>query len=238
MPFNKIKSLALTLRPRGGITDDDIALFLNMVMDRTDYRHIILEKKDSERHIHAALYLRTETTLSAFNQMMKRKFEKIFEERQSIWKYAYKGKQMYNDDWVVQYLINANEGEGAKSEDECVVLESYLPDEEVRSTYYSDVPNAKKTRPSGDAYFLKLEKLYYEMIPEGTLAPSRDPTLQEIEHFLCVMMFKERKLRIITDSRKMRRVCKCLQKFICKATAYCWAKGDVESDIQAWPESR
>ena len=41
--MSKIKSIALTLRPRGGITDDDIALLLNIVLDRCDWLHVITE---------------------------------------------------------------------------------------------------------------------------------------------------------------------------------------------------
>ena len=250
MPSNKIKSLAITLRPRGGVTDEDIAMFLNMVMDRTEFRHVITEKSEAERHIHAALYLRKETTVSAFGQLMKRKFEKIFEERKSIWKYAYKGTQMYNDDFLKNYLIGANEGEGAKSEDECVVVESYLPDEEVRKTYYSDTPNAKKTRPTGDAYYLKLEKLYYEYanqldpdpvngaMNQRRLRPTDRPTLEQIEEFLSDIMYRQRRINVIQDSRKMRRVCKNLRCFIMKATKYCWSRGDVNSDVMQFPEYR
>lgn len=247
MPSNKIKSLAITLRPRGGITDDDIALFLNTVMDRTEFRHVILEKSEAERHLHAALYLRNETTVSAFGQLMKRKFEKSFDERKSIWKYAYKGTQMYNDDFLKNYLIGANEGEGAKSEDECVVLESHLPSEEVRKTYYTDTPNAKKTRPTGDAYYLKLEKLYYEHAKQHCeqdgctcrqLRPTDKPTLEQIEEFLSDIMYRQRRINVIQDSRKMRRVCKNLRCFIMKATKYCWSRGDVNSDVMQFPEYR
>lgn len=244
--MTKVKALAITLRPRGGITDDDIAMFLNIVLDRTDWLHVITEKTDEERHIHAALYLKRETTVSAFTQTLKRKFEKSFDERKSIWKYATVVRTMYNDDFLSKYLIDENI-EGAKSEDESVVLETKLPDEEVRASYYSDVPPRKKTRPHGDAYYLKLEKLYYEHAKQicedddcmcHTLSPSDKPTLEQIERFLCRMMYKERRLNVISDSRKMRRVCKNLRCFIMKKVTYCWSKGDVNSDVMQFPEFR
>lgn len=244
--MSKIKSIALTLRPRGGITDDDIALLLNIVLDRCDWLHVITEKTDAEKHIHAALYLKNETTLSAFNQLLRRKMLKSFEERNSIWKYACVSRTMYNDDFLKKYLMEQIK-DGEAKDDEMIVLESKLPSEEERATYYSDVKPARKTRAHGDPYYLKLEKLYYEHAKQicededcmcNTLGPSEKPTLEQIERFLCRMMYKERRLNVISDSRKMRRVCKNLRCFIMKATAYCWAKGDVNSDVMQFPEFR
>lgn len=227
----KIKAIALTLRPLGGVTDDDIALFFNTIDGKVKYQYTITEKDGDSRHLHAALYLRTEMTLSSFNQMMKRKFQKTFEERNSIWKYAYVGKQMYNDDWVTKYLKEENE-EGAKATDECVVLEDHLPDEEERGTYYSDVPH-RQSKQQGDAYFLRLERLYYEYNPSRDLTlHESQPTLQQLESFMCRMMYKERRLNVMRDDRKLRRTIKCLRQFLLKCCkSYCWERGNVESEI-------
>lgn len=242
--MSKIKSIALTLRPRGGITDDDIALLLNIVLDRCEWLHVITEKTDAEKHIHAALYLKNETTLSAFNQLLRRKMLKSFEERNSIWKYACVSRTMYNDDFLKKYLMEQIK-DGEAKDDEMTVIESKLPSEEERAAYYSDVKPTRKTRTHGDPYYLKLEKLYYECHTlmqredgQTMLAPTREPTLEEIEHFLCKMMYDERRLNVISDSRKMRRVCKNLRCFIMKATRYCWSKGNVESDVMQFPEFR
>lgn len=233
--FNKIKSVAVTLRPRGGVTDEDIALFMNIALDRVDYSYIITEKEGADRHIHAALYLKRETTLSAFNQIMKRKFLKTVEERESIWYHCYKGKQMYNDDWVQKYLMEENE-EGAKATDECVVLEDNLPDEEVRATYYSEVAQRKSsTGRTADPYYAKLIKMYMEKVPKDRVGWNPNPTLQEVHEFLYEEMM-ELRIRVISDGRKYRRVCKMLQRLICWRCKKCvkdypFERGTIESEI-------
>lgn len=225
----KIQALAVTLRPANGILNEDIEKFVKYVKMYCDYWYIVAEKTDEQRHIHAGLYLKKKWTVSKINETLRGKFKKSFEERGSIMGVAFVGKPMYDSNFVDQYLIAENK-EGEKSEEVSEVIDDTLPVESIREQYYMEKIEKAK-RQGGDAYYLKLEKLYYEMIPQGQLAPSKEPTLQEIEHFLCVMMFKERRIRVISDSRKMRRLCHCLQKFICKATGYCWAKGDVESQF-------
>lgn len=219
--MSKFISYSLTLRPRGGITEDDLNLLKKITVKYCLYWFIITEKEDESRHIHAALYLKKETTVSAFNQMMKRVFEGTFLERESIWGVAYKAKPMYNDDFVSKYMTKG---------DKTVEVDSHIPDLVERCSYYRDIPTKKVGKQTGDPYFAKLEKLYFEYCPKGKLAPSTEPTLQEMESFMCRMMFKERRIRVITDSRKMRRTCKCLRQYIMKAICYAWRQGDVTSE--------
>ncbi len=224
----KYSAYSITLRPRSGIIQDDIDMLMKLIDKYCIYAMAIAEKEDDERHIHAGLYLKEEKTLSAFNQIMKRQFCSSLQERESIWAVAYRGKPMYNDAFVTEYCLGQTK-DGLPKEDKMEILYKNLPPNEKRIEFYKDVvPRSKST--AGDPYFNKLEKLYYQHVEHNELAPSREPTLQEMEHFMCEMMFKHRKIRVITDSRKMRRTCKCLQKYIMKSIGYCWRQGTVESE--------
>lgn len=225
----KYQSYSITLRPYGGVTQDDIDMLMKLILKYTKYAYAITEKEDEERHIHAALYLKEEKTLSAFNQLMKRQFYDSVVERQSIWGVCYKAKPMYNDAWVAEYCMGQTK-DGKPKADKMEVLYNHLPANEKRLEYYKDIVPRKINRNTGDPYFAKLERLYYEHVEHNELAPCREPTLQEMETFICEMMFKHRKIKVITDSRKMRRTCHCLQKYIMKGIGYCWKTGNVEAD--------
>lgn len=229
----KYKSFSVTLRPSGGVTQDDIDMFMTFTERYAKYYYVITEKSSDERHIHAALYMNKERTTSAFNQQLKRIFQYSFQERGSIWKHAMSSHNMYNDDFYLKYLKEANEEDGDKADDDSVVIGNHVPPEEERWEYYQDTEPRKATRTSGDPYFLKLEKLYYEYNPARDMTlPESQPTLQQLESFMCRMMYKERRLKVVTDSRKLRRLIKCLQQFIQKCCGtYCWEKGDVKSEM-------
>jgi hypothetical protein len=225
----KYLSYSITLRPCGGIIQEDIKSLCKIIKKYCKYAYAITEKEGEERHIHAALYLNKEKSVSAFNQIMKREFFISVVERESIWGVCYKGKPMYNDSFVNDYLINqVKDGKGKT--DKVEVLYENLPPNEKRLEYYKDIVPRKVNRNTGDPYFAKLERMYYEHIEHNELAPDRQPTLQDMEHFICEMMFKHRRIKVITDSRKMRRVCKCLQRYIMKSIGYCWRQGDVENE--------
>ena len=227
----KYKSYSITLRPKSGIIDDDITMVKKITLKYCKFYHIITEKEDDERHIHGAMYLQKSMTSSAFNQMFKRLLCTSFEKRDSVWRYAYSAHNMYNDDFVTKYL---NKG------DSTVTIMNKLPDLLERNEYYADtvVPVRSLSR-SADPYFKKLYDLYFESIPRvGTLAPSRNPTLQELEHFMCTLMFDQpdglSKIRIIRDERKMRQICQCLKALISRCPCYPWQRGNVESEIDGY----
>lgn len=217
----KYIAYSITLRPRGGITDTDIELLKKITVKYCKFYLIITEKQDEARHVHAALYLKKEVTSSHFNQMIKRVFEGTFLERESVWGVAYKCKPMYNDDFVSKYMTKG---------DSTQEIESHIPDLVERCSYYRDIEQKTKKAYVADPYFNKLEKLYFEYVPEGKVGSNPEPTLQEMESFLCRMMFKERRIRVITDSRKMRRTCKCLKQYIMRCLKYAWRQGDVTGE--------
>ena len=56
------QAYAVTIRPREGITDEQICHVDDWIHKVCDYYHVITEKCDKERHLHAALFLKSCTT--------------------------------------------------------------------------------------------------------------------------------------------------------------------------------
>ena len=54
----KYPSYSITLRPCGGIIQDDIDMLMKIIDKYAKYAYAITEKEDEERHIHVALYLK------------------------------------------------------------------------------------------------------------------------------------------------------------------------------------
>lgn len=217
----KYLSYSITLRPKGGVTDSDVDLVKKITVKYCKFYLIITEKEGEARHVHAALYLKKETTSSSFNQMMKRVFEKTLLERDSIWRFAYKSKPMYNDDFVTKYMAK---------EDNTKEIDRHLPDVVERCSYYRDIAD-KRNEYVADPFFHRLEQLYLEDIPKGKIGANPEPTNEELKEWLGKMMYHERKIRIIRDSRKFRRVVKCLRYYIMKICDYPMERGDINSEM-------
>ena len=58
---------AITIRPREGITDEQICRVDDWIHKAADFHHAITEKSGKERHLHAALFLKANTTRSNLN---------------------------------------------------------------------------------------------------------------------------------------------------------------------------
>lgn len=240
MPLIKYKSYAVTLRPLDGIQDVDMTMFMKIVYQIAKYYHVITEKEDGAKHIHACLYLRKPESSSAFNQRFMRKFKDPLEARESIWKHAYKAKNMYNDDFYAKYLVEENE-EGAKADDPFDVVDTAMCDVKERCTYYQDTQQReRKEKRSADPYYSRLLKMYMEKVPKDKVGFVPDPSLEQVHQFLYEEMM-ELKIRVISDGRKYRRVCKMLQALICWRCKKCikdypFERGTIQGEIDEWPK--
>lgn len=227
----KYSAYSITLRPLSGITQDDIDMLMKLIDKYCVYAVAITEKEDDARHIHAGFFLTEEKTISAFNQIMKRQFRKSFEERESIWAVAYRGKPMYNDAFVKEYCLDQIK-DGKSKDDAYEILFKNLPPNTKRLEFYKDVVPRSKFNPAADPYYAKLQKLWYELTPHNDLSPDIELSNEDMHKFLYDLMFKYKKIRIISDSRKCRRLCKCLRHYIMngKYGCYPWKSGNVESE--------
>ena len=60
----KYSTYALTVRPKNGISDSQVTMVVDFIKKYCTYWKIVTEKLEHERHVHAAMYLKTPTARS------------------------------------------------------------------------------------------------------------------------------------------------------------------------------
>lgn len=193
----KYLSFAVTYRSYGGVTDTEIHEFMKVVRNVSLYYYVITEKSDEKRHIHAALYLKTEALPSTFNQKFKRVLSRHCNDQTDL-KVAYVGKPMYNSDFLDKYLAKG---------DDTVVIQKCLPEAATLESYYKNIK--RKRKAVTDHFYDKLEMLWYEH--RSTIS---NPTLHELSEFLGDMMYDARKIRVISDPRRCKSIIYSLRNYL------------------------
>lgn len=199
------RSFAVTFRPYGGVTDDQIKLFIKYVKRQCEYYYVITEKTMAERHIHAGLFLKKKKSPSNFSTDLIRLFKDCTSEEKAVLR---KGiKSMYNNDFINNYM---------NKDDDTVIIERNLPEASHLESYYSEVPAPKKTGPTAtDPYYQNLENLWYQY-----KRPIEECNPSNIRNFLMVMMNDERKIRVISDNRKIFQISCALSRYINKERSW------------------
>jgi hypothetical protein len=80
----KYSTYSLTVRPRECISDSQVSKTVEFIKKYCTYWHGVTEKLEHERHVHAALYLKTPTARSYMLTAVMRLAEKLgldFDER-------------------------------------------------------------------------------------------------------------------------------------------------------------
>lgn len=201
----KVRSFALTHRPRGGIDDGDIKKAVAWIKKNCEYYFVITEKEDDQRHLHASLFLKKPKTRSNFCTDMLRLFKDLDPEEKAVLR---KGcKFQYNAGWMKSYLEKG---------DSTVEIEKCLPEAHHLEHYFKEVPDLQKKGPKAtDPYYANLEQLWYEY-----KRPIEECNPENIRHFLMNMMNNERKIRVIADNRKIFSLSCALARYINKETSW------------------
>lgn len=194
-----IRTFAITLRPRGGILDEQVDTLVKYIKKQCDYYYIITEKTGIERHIHAGIFLKKKKTKSNFTTDILRLYKDLDPEEKSVMR---KGiRVMFNADFLGEYM---------EKDDDTVVLEKNLPEASTMDSYFAEVPLPKKKGPQAtDTFYDNLEKLWYEY-----KRPIDEPTPKNLRNFLMRMMNYERKIRVIADNRKIFYISNALARYI------------------------
>lgn len=197
------QSYAVTLRPRGGVTDTQVEYFDLWASKTCDYHVIVTEKLDKERHIHAALFLKACTTRSNLNnRILSIKDINLDATEKKVLRQG--TRIMYNDDFFDKYM---------DKEDDTQVISENLPDDrEVLQAYYPEVGDKRASKEfKGSVWYLNCEKLWYEY--EGyPFTVHLD--YRHVSCFLHQLMFVDRKIEVIDDPRKLAAKTAALLKFI------------------------
>ena len=202
----KAKAIALTIRPKEGITDMTIDKIKAYCIPLCEYYHFITEKTGTARHMHAALFLTKEYEVKYFNRDIKKKLLipllKALNDGSQL-KHAYRGKSIYNADWHNHYCAKG---------DDTVHVGSYLPkDPAALQAYYRDT--VKKT--FHDYVHFDFENAYHEQYGKD-----HEPSLDDVNRFLCYQMYDARTRRVITEPRKVKNLIYSLHAYMIKSKTF------------------
>lgn len=205
--MTKTKSISITFNPCKAITDETCNAIIDFCVSKCDYYHFVTEKTGDAKHMHAALYLTEAVECKYFNRDIQKKLLKDLVKKLdngTILKHAYKGKSIYNDDWLNQYCT--------KDPDVCKI-KSYLPGDKAKlAGYYRETVEKKFY----DYVHFDFEKAFVEHNPEL----SRPYSLGDVEMFLCYQMYGARTRRVIQEPRKAKNLIRSLCSYMNKATRY------------------
>jgi len=203
-----VKSFAVTVRPRAGISDDEIKTFVSWTKKKCDYYYVITHKDHGDRHIHAGLFFKKSCTRSNLATQLLRLFKDMdVEEKQVLRKGI---KMMYNNDFIDNYMSLD------KVEENPMVVVKSLPEQGTIDSYYSLCPAPKKKGPSAtDPFYANLEKLWFEF-----KRPIEETNPPNLRNFLMNMMNNERKIRVIADNKKIFMISVALSRYINKEESF------------------
>jgi len=211
---------AITLRPKDGITDEDVYNFKSKFLKYKHYKghYAITEMKDGpdSRHIHCCLWLTSVVPKSDLIKKLDRIFHDswIYRCSRTVWNIACTAgvEPMYNDDWYSKYLKKDNTRVEIGSNGVPPVAER-----ELAYAEYNELRSKKQTKKkrASDLYFNKLEVLWNEWKPEKH--KNCDTVYAEVSVFMADMMYRSRKIRILTSLRRIREVTHSLCAYIRKS---------------------
>ena len=201
--MSKFKTYAFTLRPQDGIDDEHIKKMEKFVRKNCEYYHLISEKTGYARHLHAALYLKKESSRSHLSVQFSRLFSDLSPTERTV---MLKGlKVLYNNDWVTNYL---------DKDDDTVVIASNLPEKNHLEAWYpvkQDIDANKKKKCSH--YYWELEELWYKYQPVDA-----EVNTMVVRDFLFRMMYAERVLPVMRDDKTIVQTARHLVRWLNKTS--------------------
>lgn len=200
--MDKCQSYAITLRPRDGVCEEHITRMMKWVRKACLYYHVVTEKTGSDRHIHAALFLRSPASRSNVVTHVTRMFDDLSTEEKRVLRNGI--KIMYNGDFIKNYL---------DKEDDTVVVSSSLPEAACMDSYFPPKPPAKVSSiKKCSLYYHELEKLWYMYN-----TPATEVNTQTTRNFLFRVMYKERVISVIRDDKQIIQVSRHLTRWLNKS---------------------
>lgn len=227
---NKVKSIFVTLRPRNGIINSDVTMFMKKIKN-VNYMgsYVVLEKNGCERHLHAVVWYANPIAMRDQRRSLERMFRSMWTSRDdSIWTVACRQKQCYNDSVYESYLLGQIGTDGSPKGDDCEVVMNDVPPKNRRMECYSD-PVQKQV--DGDAKYQKLVRMFWSWKDEklrlfkkisdsaeaefqsilwGLIAEGIDVekpnfvSFRQVEQFLIEMIYMKKKLYVPSDRKKIK----------------------------------
>lgn len=200
--MDKVKSYALTFRPRDGVTDDQLKTFVKYVKKVSEFYHVVTEKNMAERHIHAGLILKKAMKRSNVVTQLLRMFPELSIAEKSVFRQGI--KIMYNEDFIRRYC---------DKDDDTVVIESHLPEAGCMESYFPPKPALRDPteKKKCSLYYHELERLWHEYVP-----PHTELNTINARKFLSKMMYSERCLPVIRDDRSIVQIARHLVRWLAR----------------------
>lgn len=200
----KFKTYALTLRPRNGITEQQVEAFVAWIRKRSEHYHVVSEKTGHAKHVHAALYLKVSVSRSNFCVVYSRLLKKFgLDVEETV--VASKGvKILYNNDFVLKYL---------DKDDDTVVIASCLPEVSRLESFYPPKPEVNSRAEQHSQYYWRLEVLWFKYT-----SPEYEVHTANARDFLFKMMYSERCIAVIKDDRQIIQVARHLTRWLKRST--------------------
>lgn len=205
------KSYAVTVRPRDGVTPEQITKFMKWVRKMCVYYYVVTEGEGATRHIHAGLFMYKAQKRSNLCTALVRQFPELDNEESRILKAGVR----------VQYDINFIESYLTKDE-EVIEIASTLPEVGKLEGFWPPAAEQAKAKAAKavDKYFAKLEMLWNEH-----RGPSVEVTQKNVGDFLFDMMYDTRAIRCIVDPKRGKQTVTVLLNYLSRKTVcdYDWA---------------
>ena len=176
----KYTTWTITVRPHGGITNEQIAGVSKWITRTCDYYHIITHKDGSERHMHAAMFIKRETVRSNLNSCLGSVtcLKDLTEAEKGVLR---KGtKVMYDWNFISEYLAKHNPSHEKYDPFHKVVASKLPPLDEREAVGKQRFPEKDDKRMEhkfeGDPWLLKMEALFKDWLCACT-EPLRESSL-------------------------------------------------------------
>lgn len=184
--MTKFTTFAVTIRPRSGVTDCDIQLFADYVRKHCQFYRIVTEEEDDSRHIHSALYFKTDLSLSNLKLTLKRLFKHFDREEQININRSV--KILYNNDWI-DYIDKCNDR---------VVIENNLPELACLESWYPPKPDVKsyERRLYMHDTMQSYEKYWLEYMSSTAIVNT-----SVVRDFLFALQYKHRVIGLLDDKK-------------------------------------
>lgn len=197
----------ITIRPKDGIPKNSELenKIIKKIEKTANYYHAVAEKDGIERHIHAQLWFNEKKQKGNVKKDYTRIMEKF-----DFWdvdhkRHSIKIKMCYND-WYDGYCLDNDD----KNNDITDVLLDNIP--ALTEEYYPSEEDQEKWKDESNAVdktFHHLMVLYQEWVPNHV------PTqLCQVSEFMNIMMFKEKRIKVIEDKRRRCQRTECLFYYI------------------------
>lgn len=185
--MSKVKTFAVTIRPKNGITDSQIRTFVSYVKRKCEYYFVITEKEEDERHIHSGLVFKKETTTSNVCTEILRLYKELEDDERKVLRNGV--KVMYNKDFIDNYMHKG---------DNTVIIEKNLPESHHLESYF---PPPKKARTESYALNHHRTMKSYESLWLEYRAPHVEIHTDVVRDFLFDMQYNKRRIGLLTDTQ-------------------------------------